>query len=77
MPNKNYTRPSRRYSTHKQDFEFLRSRIQDATREWKVGDACLSYNMQSQTTVKEINGDVITLANGDALHRSKMHSVKE
>lgn len=67
---------ARRYTTKKQDAAFIMSRLADAGRHWRVGDPCLTYDMRGETTVSIIDGDIVTLANGDKMHRSKMHSVE-
>lgn len=65
----------RRYTTREQDREFLRRAFADATRDWKVGDACLAYRGGEATTVARVEGDIVYLANGDQMHRTKMRSV--
>jgi hypothetical protein len=65
---------SMKHTTRKQDAAFLMARMADATKGWKVGDTCLSYNMRETTTVASIDGDIVTLANGDSMHVSKMRS---
>lgn len=66
----------RRYTTAREDAAFLFRRLAEGTREWKVGDECMSWNMQTVTRVKEIRGDIVHLENGDHMHRTKMRVVK-
>lgn len=65
---------ARRYTTARQDAAFLFSRLADARREWKPGDACRSYRGDANTTVDRREGDLVFLANGDSMHVSKMRS---
>lgn len=67
----------RRATTRREGAAYLRERFEDATRAWKIGDACLSYRGHEQTRVAKVEGDRITLANGEMLHRSKMRRVRE
>lgn len=65
---------SRRYTSRDEDQAFLLSRLRDIQRAWQVGDACRSYDGQSETTVAGIDGDIVTLANGDRCHITKLRS---
>jgi hypothetical protein len=71
----------RRYTTRAEDAAFILKRIAEANRtDWKVGDECMSYNLREQTTVDSIHegpgGKIVTLANGDQMHISKMRGVR-
>ena len=63
---------ARRYTTRLQDAEFVARRLSDATRDWKIGDACRSYDNSANTTVERVDGAIVVLANGDSMHVSKM-----
>ena len=65
----------RRFTTRKQDTEFLLKRFADAVRVWAIGDKCLTYDKTAETTVVAVDGDIVTLANGDKLHCSRMRGV--
>lgn len=64
----------RRYTTAEQYREFMRRMMADHSRSWNVGDACMSYNLQEQTTIAAIDGDRVTLANGDQFHITHLRS---
>lgn len=75
----------RRHTTRAEDLAFLRQRVADAARPWAVGDRCLSYNLQEETTVARIepavhasgpNDLIAHLANGDHMHVSKLRGVR-
>ncbi len=53
----------------------MRQRMSDLTRDWQVGDRCRPYRGVEPTTVAAIEGDIVTLANGERLHITKMRSV--
>lgn len=65
----------KRHTTRAEDAAFLQRRVVDATHAWKVGDGCLPYRGREVTSVVRIDGDIIHLANGDALHRSHMRRI--
>ena len=65
-----------KYTTRAQDAAYMAQRFEDVTRLWKVGDKCLSYDLRSETSVNLIEGDSVTLANGDSFHISKLRSSK-
>lgn len=67
---------SRRFTTQREDMEFLRRRLSEAMHEWKVGDECMTYRMDGVTKVKAIRGDLVELENGDHMHRTKMRVVQ-
>ncbi len=66
-----------RRTTKKEEAEFLKRFMEDAFREWKVGDRCLSFKGTAVTTVAEVRpspfgGNSITLADGTSGHQSRM-----
>lgn len=65
----------RRYTTRTEDAAYILRRLADAHRSWKVGDACLSYDLRSETTIARIEGEIAHLANGDHCHVSKVRSI--
>lgn len=67
----------RRRTTKADDARFMLARLSDATRRWSVGDRCWAYREHVVTTVDAIEGEIVTLANGDMLHVSKMRSASE
>ena len=66
----------KRFTTRAQDAAFILERMADAHRAWKVGDACMSYKLAERTTVAAINGERVTLANGEVFHISHMRRVR-
>lgn len=63
---------ARRYTTRREDAAFILQRYAEATQQWNVGDRCLSYDGRTITTVYRIEGDQITTAQRETMHRSKM-----
>jgi len=64
---------TRHYTTKQQDREFLMRRMEDLSREWKVGDTTLPYKTcNPPTTVVRFEGDTVHLADGTAMHRSHL-----
>ena len=66
---------SRRFTTRLEDARFMASRLRDAIRPWKSGDRCLSYDGRAVTSVRLVEAEIATLANGDTCHVSKIRSV--
>jgi hypothetical protein len=65
-----------RYTTAAEDRAFMAQRMADMNRQWAVGDTCLSYNMREKTTIAAIDGGIVTLANGDQMHVTKVRGAK-
>jgi hypothetical protein len=65
----------RRYTTRQEDAAFILRRLAESRRTWQVGDRCLTYNLQGETTVARIDGEIVHLANGDHMHVTKMRGV--
>lgn len=63
---------ARRYITREQDKAFITSLMKQACKDWKPGDPCRPYKGTQNTTVARVEGDIVYLANGESLHRSKM-----
>jgi len=61
-----------RHTTKKQDAAMLARMLQDVRREWKQGDACLSFNSRETTTFVRRDGDICTLADGSTGHHTRM-----
>lgn len=61
-----------RHTNRRRDADYLLRRYAEATRNWTVGEPCLSYDGRFITAVKEIDGDLITLDTGERMHRSHM-----
>ncbi len=67
---------ARKHTTRVQDAAFIGSIFEQATRTWKVGDVVVepASNNERTTTITAIDGDVITLANGMTMHRSRVRA---
>jgi hypothetical protein len=76
QPGDSKVKHTRTRTTRAQDIAYLRERLTDAFRAWQVGDACLSYNLQTHTTIVAIERDIATLANGDHCHVTKLQSIR-
>lgn len=63
---------SRRHTTKAEDRAYLAKRLGDLRTEWKPGDRCLALRGTEATTVAKVEGQIITLANGDSMHFSHM-----
>lgn len=63
-----------KHTTRKQDAAMLARLLADVRRPWTVGDDCRSYNNQSNTTIVAIINGIVTMANGDTCHVSKVRS---
>ena len=59
-------------TTAAQDRAYLAERLQDANRRWAVGDVCRAYRGDAVTKIASVDGDIVTLENGDALHVSNV-----
>jgi hypothetical protein len=64
-----------KYTTKAQDAAFIRSMFANQATAWKVGDECLSYDLGSKTTITAITGTIVTCANGDEMHISKVNRI--
>ena len=63
-----------RYTTHQQDMDFLKRKLDDLNRSWQLGDECLSFGGRNTSRVASIQDDVVTLEDGTRGHISRMAS---
>lgn len=66
----------KRRTTKREDAAFLARAFEGATRTWKVGDECQGYRGAETTTVVRIEGDIVHLADGTSIHRSRMRGAR-
>lgn len=67
---------ARRYTTRREDAAFVLRALAGARKTWQVGDACQPYRGTVETTVARVDGDIVHLANGESMHRSRMRLPK-
>lgn len=67
----------------KRDAEYLFAQIQEACKPRKVGDKVKTWNIvdarhaeRGTTTITKIEGDIVTCANGESMHISKVRSAE-
>jgi len=62
-------------TTTAQDMEYLLARNAAGKTEWAIGDACLGYKLfLGPTTITAIDGDTVTMANGEHCHISHLRT---
>ena len=67
----------RKPMSKRQQAEYMLTLLGEARKPRAVGDVVQSYNGRATTKIKAIDGDLVTLENGDRLHISKVRSAKE
>ena len=65
-----------KHTTKAQDAAYVLRRLAEATQARRVGERVYSYNGRSETTIAQVDGERVTLANGEQMHISKVRGVQ-